>query len=164
MKMMARKNIIMGVMTVITTATLLSPSFAILDKTRFAAHLGVAFFAFHRWVYNPYKAGSFKTGAQGRTKTLVKGGAALLFAVHELKVSSDIAHKSKSPLLQKLAGSLDSLKGEYSSLGAKLKGGQFNPADIEAANTHVSAAGAGAAAAGVAAKEKETAIPGTEDN
>ena len=163
MKTIARKNLLVGAMTAITTATLLSPSFAIFDKTRFAIHLGEAFFAFHHWVYNPYKAGKFQSGAQGRTKTMIKGGAALLFAVHELKVSSDIAHKSKSPLLQKLAGSLDNMQSEYSSLGSKLKGGQFNPAEIEAANTHVSSAGAGAAAAGVAVKDKEAVIPGTEE-
>lgn len=162
MKIMARKNMLVGAMTVVTTATVLSPSFAILDKTRFALHLGEAFFAFHHWVYNPYKAGKFQNGAPGRTKTLIKGGAALLFAVHELKVSSEIAHKSKSPLLQKVAGSLDNLQNEYSTLGSKLKGGQFNPADIEAANTHVTAAGSGAAAAGIPVQDKEAAIPGTE--
>jgi hypothetical protein len=30
-----------------------SPSSAFLDKTRFVAHLGVAYFAFHHWVLLP---------------------------------------------------------------------------------------------------------------
>ena len=152
MKTLSRKNWLVGGFTVLTTASLLSPSFALLDKTRFAVDLGEAFFSFRHFVYTPYKEGKFESGAPGRTKALVKGGVALLFAVNRIKAADNIAHKSKSPLLHKLAGTLDNLQNEYSTLGQKLKGGQFNPADIETAHAHVKAAGAGATAAGIEVK------------
>lgn len=47
---------------------------AFFDKTRFAFHLGLAYFAFHHFVYNPYKAGSFKAGAPHRTGRIIKAG------------------------------------------------------------------------------------------
>ena len=156
-----RKSWLAGALTTLMVATVLSPSFAILDKTRFALHLGAAFFSFHHWVYKPYKGGDFQAGQPHRLKSMIKGGAALLFAVHEIKVSSKIAHNSSSPLLQKIAGGLDNLQAEYSTLGQKLKGGNFNPADIETMNSHVSASSLASSAAGIPIKDKETAIPGT---
>lgn len=164
MKTMVRKPWMVGTMTFVMAAGILSPSYAILDKTRFAVHLGLGFGAFHHWVWKPYKQGMFASGAPHRTKALIKGGLALLFAVHELKVSDDIAHKSNSPLLHKLVSPLDALQAEYTTLGQKLKGGQFNPSDLEALNTHVGALGAGAAAAGAPVKDADSKIPGTDDS
>jgi len=40
-----------------------SPASAFLDKTRFVAHLGVAYFCFHHWVLVPYEHGAFNAGA-----------------------------------------------------------------------------------------------------
>jgi hypothetical protein len=58
---------------------------ALFDKTRFVLHLGLAYFAFHHFVYKPYKAGSFKAGASHRTTSIIKAGVALLITYHELK-------------------------------------------------------------------------------
>ena len=165
MKTLVQKRWFAAVLTAIFTLGLLTPSFAIFDKTRFATDLGVAFFSFRRYVYRPYKDGKFTSGAPGRTKALIKGGAALLFAVNRVKAANKIAHNSKSPTLQRLAGVLDNMEAQYTSLGAKLKGGQFDPADVEATNSTIGKAGAGAAAAGIQVKEKapDQPIPGTDD-
>ena len=56
-----------------------------LAKTKFVLHAGLAFGAFHRYILEPYRAGAFRKGAPGRTKALVKAGAAGLFAYRELK-------------------------------------------------------------------------------
>ena len=106
------------------------PSSAFLDKTRFAAHLGVAYFCFHHWVLAPVKHGDFANGAPHRVATMVKGGAALLFAVHEVKVSERIARKSNSPLLHKLDGKLVALAATFAAVGTGLKAGHFSPNDI----------------------------------
>lgn len=137
------------------------PASAIFDKTRFVAHMGAAFFAFHHWVWKPYKNGEFAPGAPHRTKALLKGGAALLFAVHEVKVSEDIAHKSDSPLLHKLVAPMDSLAAEYSNIGNKLKGGHFDPHDLDKMNGDVDHFGQQSAAAGAAIQDKETDIKET---
>ncbi len=139
----------------------LSPSKALFDKTRFVADLGMAFYAFHHWVWNPYKAGSFQSGAPHRTKSLVKGGLALLFAVNRVKAANRIAHTSKSPLLHKLASSLDAMQDKFSSVGQRLKGGQFDQKSIEDVNDTVSDVGSGAAQAGAPVHDVPVAIPGT---
>lgn len=106
------------------------PSSAFLDKTRFVAHLGVAYFCFHHWVLAPVQHGDFANGAPHRVATMVKGGAALLFAVHEVKVSEKIARKSNSPLLHKLDGKLVALAATFAAVGTSLKAGNFSPNDI----------------------------------
>ena len=50
-----------------------TPSFAFLDKTRFVAHLGIAYFCFHHWVLKPYQQGAFAGGAPHRISTIIKG-------------------------------------------------------------------------------------------
>jgi hypothetical protein len=138
-----------------------SPSYAFLDKTRFVAHLGIAYFCFHRWVWNPYKEGKFNNGADHRTASMVKGGIALLFAYHEVKVSEKIAQKSKDPLLQKVAGAIPSMTGAFATLGSKLKSGHFDPKDIENLNGVTRALASQAAAGGATIKDVPVPIPGT---
>ena len=155
-----KKPLIVCALALTLFAGIMRPSYGILDKTRFVAHLGIAYFAFHHWVWKPYKAGSFATGAPHRTKDIIKGGVALLFAVHEVKVADDIAHKSSSPLLHKLVAPLDNLSAGFSNLGTNLKGGHFNPQDVEQMNTNVNGFNAQSTAAGAAIKDVPVAIPG----
>jgi hypothetical protein len=133
---------------------------AFLDKTRFVAHLGVAYFCFHHWVLKPYEAGNFADGAPHRIGTIVKGGAALLFAVHEVRVSEKIARTSSDPLLQKLDGGLTNLMGSFSTVGEKLKSGHFDPRDIEGLKGASDAVASGAAADGAVIKDVPVAAPG----
>ncbi len=129
------------------------PSSAFLDKTRFAAHLGVAYFCFHHWVIKPIGEGAFASGAPHRVATIIKGGAALLFAVHEVKVSERIARKSNSPLLHSLDGKLVGLAASFAAVGTALKAGHFNPADVKGLTASTDDVSAGAAAAGQPIKD-----------
>ena len=45
-------------------------------KTRFVADLGGAAFLTKRYIYDPYQAGTFQKGADGRTAAVVKAGLA----------------------------------------------------------------------------------------
>jgi len=139
----------------------ISPSYAFLDKTRFVAHLGIAYYCFHHWVWNPYKEGKFSNGADHRTASMVKGGLALLFAYHEVKVSEKIAQKSHDPLLQKLAGAIPSMTGAFGAVGSKLKSGHFDPKDIENLNGLTGSVASQAAAGGTIIKDVPVPIPGT---
>lgn len=58
-----------------------------LKKADIVLHLGIAYIAFKKWLYDPYKAGKFKKGAPGRKVTIVKGVIAALVGVHELRVA-----------------------------------------------------------------------------
>ncbi|HET7813597.1 MAG TPA: hypothetical protein VFL13_04425, partial [Candidatus Baltobacteraceae bacterium] len=109
----------------------------------------------------PYEQGSFASGAPHRTVSIVKAGAALLFAYHEAKVSERIAQKSKDPLLQKLDAGVSSLMGTLTSVGTRMKAGQFNPADIANLNSQTSSLQSNAAANGANIKDVPAAIPGT---
>ncbi len=133
---------------------------AFLDKTRFVAHLGVAYFCFHHWVLGPFEAGSFSAGAPHRISTVVKGGVALLFAVHEVRVAQRIAEKSNDPLLQKLDGGLSALTGSFGTIGQKLKSGNFDPNDIRALQSQTTSFGSQSAASGATVKDVPVAVPG----
>ena len=138
-----------------------TPASAFLDKTRFLAHVGVAYFVFHHWVMNPYKQGAFAQGAPHRTAALVKGGVALLFAVHEVRVAEKIAHNSKDPLLQKLDAGVAGLTTAFASVGQKMKGGQFNPSDVDNLTNQTQSVSNDAAQNGAQIKDVPVAVPGT---
>jgi hypothetical protein len=104
---------------------------ALFDKTRFAFHLGLAYFAFHHFVYNPYKAGSFKAGASHRTTSILKAGAALLVTYHELKVAYGIAKDSNSGVLHALIKPMTGLINTANRVANKLKGGQYSDAEVK---------------------------------
>ncbi len=137
------------------------PASAFLDKTRFLAHLGVAYFAFHHWVMKPYQQGAFASGAPHRTIAIVKAGAALLFAVHEARVSQRIAQKSNDPLLKKLDAGVAGLMGTFGAVGARMKAGQFNAGDISSLTSQASSLQTQASANGATIKDVPASVPGT---
>lgn len=90
-------------------------------RTKFVLHAGLAYGAFHRYILKPYRAGAFRKGADGRTKALVKAGAAALFAYHELRVARTDA-VCDGATLRRLATSLSNALASIKSLAA-LKSG-----------------------------------------
>ncbi|MFF2961042.1 hypothetical protein ACFVT1_19480 [Streptomyces sp. NPDC057963] len=99
-----------------------------LAKTRFVANAGLAAGATYQWIVKPYRAGTFKKGADGRKFALVKAGLAGGFAYNRLKAAA--VNAKGDPLLSKavapLTAGIDSLKG----LGTKLRNGQAGEGDI----------------------------------
>jgi len=153
------KSLIAGAFAAALLTVSLGRADAFLDKTRFVAHLGVAYFCFHHWVLKPYQDGEFAAGAPHRITTIVKGGAALLFAVHEVRVAEKIAKDSPDPLLQKLDGGLADLTTSFGAIGEKLKSGHFDPADIALLKGKSDAVAAGAAADGAVIKDVPVPAP-----
>ena len=99
-----------------------------LAKTRFLLHAGLGIGAFKHYVYDPFKAGKFNSGAPGRVKSLAIAGAATLFAYHQLKVAKGFAESDKT--LCKLVAPIDQLTARLSSLGSGLKSGKLDEAGI----------------------------------
>ncbi|MEU9147417.1 hypothetical protein [Streptomyces sp. NPDC048349] len=101
-------------------------------KTRFVANAGLAAGATYQWIIKPYRAGTFKKGAKGRTFALIKAGLAGAFAYNRLKAAAENA--KGDPLLSKamvpLTAGIESLKG----LASKLRKGEAGDADIDAFN------------------------------
>jgi hypothetical protein len=91
-------------------------------KTRFVLHAGLAFGAFHRYLYRPYEAGTFSKGAHGRILTFVKAGAAAVFIEHEIRLTA--GDVQADPTLCKLiAAPLRSLSADVSGAVGQLRGG-----------------------------------------
>lgn len=90
-------------------------------KTRFVADVGLAAGTFHRYIYKPYKAGTFKGGADGRKTALVK---AVATAALDAKLISNATKNAKAnptlcrtlaTSLSRLSTRLDGLDGEITS-------------------------------------------------
>ena len=91
-------------------------------KTKFVLHAGLAFGAFHRYLYKPLTAGSFSKGAHGRILTLIKAAAAVVFVEHEIRLSA--GDVQANPTLCKLIASpLRSLAADVSGAVSQLRGG-----------------------------------------
>src|ERR1700737_1868068 len=75
-------------------------------KTKFVLHAALAFGAFHRYIYKPFKAGVFSHPLQHKL-ALVKAAAATAFVVHELRKASEDAQSSA--VLRKLFSPLTAL-------------------------------------------------------
>ncbi|MGH3770868.1 MAG: hypothetical protein ACRDRW_05655 [Pseudonocardiaceae bacterium] len=117
------------------------------DKTKFVLHAGLAFGAFHHFIYRPYKAGDLHGFAAP-----VKAGLAGLFAVHELKLAK--ADAESSPTLCHLAAPFDKAGAAISSSISRIKGGKASNEDIESLNNDVNAVQSGAQADGVPAPDR----------
>jgi hypothetical protein len=117
------------------------------DKTKFVLHAGLAFGAFHHFIYAPYKEGKLHG-----VVALGKAGLAGLFTVHELKLAK--ADAESSPTLCHLAAPFDKASAAISGSTNKIKNGTVSNEDIEGLNNDVNAVQRGAQAAGVPAPDK----------
>jgi hypothetical protein len=131
-----------------------------LAKTRFLLHAGLGIGAFRHWVYTPFKAGKFNKGAKGRVKTMVKAGAATLFALHQLKTAKKFAEADKT--LCKLVAPIDKLTASLPGLGSGLKAGKLDSNGISTTATNVASLKGSATKLGSPITERVPAsIPGT---
>jgi hypothetical protein len=138
-----------------TTRTVPSVHFA---KTKFVLHVGLAFGAFHRYIYKPLKQGAFKAGSSGRLKALVKAGVAGVFAFHELKQAH--ADALSDDHLRPLADRIDGLGNKLKSLAATLKSGSSNPTAILSSAGAVNALSTASQHQGVSIKDIAPALGG----
>ena len=140
----------------VTTQTVPDIKFA---KTKFVLHTGLAFGAFHRYIYKPFRAGKFRSGADGRRTALVKAGVAGLFAAHELRVARNDALASDT-LRRHVVRPMDALLARLGPLANALKGGTFNPTSITGAAAALSALSSSASEGGADVKDRSAPIPG----
>jgi hypothetical protein len=124
-----------------------------LATAKFLLHSGLAFGAFHRWIYKPYKAGNFTGGNLSKHKAAAaKAALAALFAYHEVKLAVE-AGKS-SPTVSKLLAPLTALQSKLQAVRSGLKSGTIDPAAITSANADIGNVSSAASAAGQSIKEQ----------
>jgi hypothetical protein len=130
-----------------------TPNVGRLPTVKFALHAGLAFGAFHRWIYKPLKNGTFSGGVLKHKLALVKAGLAGLFAYHEVKLAVEAARAS--PKLQKLVAPITALGDKLKSIGDSAKSGNFDPSTITSANSDVTSLSGLAKQAGVSISPQE---------
>ncbi|MFF6904926.1 hypothetical protein ACFY9Q_03180 [Streptomyces sp. NPDC012389] len=127
-----------------------------LAKTRFVANAGLAAGATYQWIVKPYRAGTFKKGAEGRRFALVKAGLAGGFAYNRLKAAAENA--KGDPLLSKavapLTAGIESLQG----MATKLRNGEAGEGDIGAFESVIDSIKSAGKGAGAEVKDK---VPST---
>jgi hypothetical protein len=121
-------------------------------KTKFIAHTGLAFGAFHRYLYKPFQAGTFKKGASGRITAFLKGGVAALFVKREIRLASNDV-KANPTLCKAIAAPLGKIGDTVQAAFDKLKTGDAS--GITDANTAVSSVEATSAKDGVPITEND---------
>ena len=138
-----------------TTRTVPDVKFA---KTKFVLHTGLAIGAFKRWIYNPWRAGSFKAGADGRTKALVKAAVAGTFTVHELKSARNAALSDDR--LRGLGDKMTAVIRRTENLLPGLKSGSLNTGNLTALAAGLGTLTALAKKLGVDVQERNAPLPG----
>ena len=114
-------------------------------KARFVLHTGLALGAFKRWIYDPWKAGTFSEGAEGRKKALAKAALAGAFSLTQLKEARDAALSDDQ--LRGLGDKLSSTIGLVSAFVPGLENGKISTLQI------IALAGAFAGIKSLAAKD-----------
>lgn len=94
-------------------------------KTQFVLHAGLGFGAFHRYIYKPFKAGAFQSGARGRIVAFGKAGVAALFIKREVRLASDDV-KANPTLCKLIATPLQDIADHISGAVSSLKGGDVS--------------------------------------
>src|SRR3569833_1189467 len=126
-------------------------------KTRFITNAGLAAGAFKRYIYSPYRKGTFKSGAKGQKRAIVKAAAAGLFTLDQLRRAK--ANVQADPTLCKaLSAPLQHLSTTMKGLVDKLKRGEIDPATIGAASGALEQTRGSAGSAGAGFKDKD--VPG----
>jgi hypothetical protein len=125
-----------------------------LAKTKFLLHAGLAFGAFHRYIYKPLKEGKFSGGLFHHKLATLKAALAGAFAYHEVKLALVDARSSK--LLSKVLAPLLALQTKLGSLTSDLKHGNADPSAIQSANSAATQAGSASHGAGQTITDQPT--------
>ncbi|MFF3888010.1 hypothetical protein [Streptomyces sp. NPDC001914] len=121
-------------------------------KTRFVANAGLAAGATYQWIVKPWRAGTFKKGAEGRRLALVKAGLAGTFAYNRLKAASKNAEgdPALSRAVAPLAAGIAALKG----LPAKLRDGDSTDSVVNSFDDVINQVKSAGRSAGAEVKDK----------
>lgn len=125
-------------------------------KTKFVLHAGLAFGAFHRWIYKPAKAGTLRHPFE-HPLTAAKAALAGAFVYHELKLA--LTDAQADPTLSKLVAPITALQTKIQGLAGSVKSGGASPADVSGLESSISSIKDQAASAGQSITEQTPATP-----
>lgn len=111
-----------------TTANGTSTSTISHPDVKFVANAGIAFGAFHHFIYQPYKAGDLQHPLQHKKATLLAIAAA---GVTYNRLKAAIEDAKASPTLSKLVTPLNALLASVTGLAAKVKSGGLSGGSLD---------------------------------
>src|SRR5579859_7913490 len=123
-------------------------------KTKFLAHAALGFGAFHRYIYKPYRAGAFRSGAHGRITAFIKAGLAALFIKREVRLAAAAAQNSPA-LCKVILSPLRTVSETVQAAVSKLK--QGDASGVGAVESAISQVKSGASSQGAAITENDNA-------
>jgi len=121
------------------------------NAAKFVLHTGLAFGAFHRYIYKPIKEGKLQNPLSHKL-TVVKATAAAAFMVHEIKLA--VASAQGSPSLMKLVAPLSALAA---GVKAAVSSGTVSPSTLATGSSVIESIKSQAAGAGAPITEKTPA-------
>ena len=119
-------------------------------------HAGLAFGAFHRWIYKPLKAGELRHPLQNKLTSL-KAALAAAFVYHELKLA--LADAQADPTLSKLVAPITALQDRFKGLPDQVKSGTASPSSATDLDGAISSIKNQASSAGQTITEQTPATP-----
>ena len=125
-------------------------------KTKFVLHAGLAFGAFHRWIYKPAKAGELAHPFQ-HPLTAAKAALAAAFVYHELKLA--LADGQSDPTLSKLVAPITALQNKLHGLSGSVKSGGVSDTDVSGLDSTISSIKGQASGSGAPITEQAPASP-----
>jgi hypothetical protein len=109
---------------------------SLLAVPKFIFHAGLAFGAFHHFIYLPFKAGKFTSGSLfSRIKNYVLAGGAALFVYHETKLALGDAQQNK--VLKVLVTPLTAAVALFNTIVSKVKGHSLDAKTMTSAQNSV---------------------------
>jgi hypothetical protein len=127
-----------------------------LAKTKFVLHAGLAFGAFHRWIYKPLKAGQLQHPLSHKLTT-IKAALAVGFIVHELKLA--LADAQADPTLSKLVAPITAIQSKFSGAVSGIKSGNVDTAGLDSVESAIGSLKGQASSAGQSITEQTPATP-----
>jgi hypothetical protein len=122
-------------------------------KVRFALHAGLGAGALHRYLWKPYQAGTFSSGASGRKTAIVKAALAGGFAYHEFTVAlNDI---QSCPSATAVTAAVQDGLSKAAGMATGLKSGNIDPKALTAVNTQVASIESAAKTSGINVQEQD---------
>jgi hypothetical protein len=127
-----------------------------LAKTKFVLHAGLAFGAFHRWIYKPAKAGQLSHPLEHKLTT-VKAALAAVFVYHELGLA--LKDAQADPTLSKLVAPITDLQNKLHGLAGSVKSGGASAGDVQGLDGVISSVKQQASSSGHTITEQTPATP-----
>jgi hypothetical protein len=127
-----------------------------LAKTKFVLHAGLAFGAFHRWIWKPARAGKLAHPFR-HPLTAAKAALAAAFVYHELRLA--LADAQADRTLSKLVAPITALQNRIHALSGSVKSSGASASDANGLDSAVSSIKGQSASAGQPIAEQTPSSP-----